>query len=114
MIPGLAITKGGAILNSTKKSKLFLILSAHRTGSSATAGVFYTLGIPMGDYLLKPSVTNPKGYFKNIDFVNLNDRILNSVNATSDNPPIRKNIKYTIDIFKYSEFFINKLNQYRG
>ncbi|AJG79505.1 MULTISPECIES: sulfotransferase family protein [Bacillus cereus group] len=99
--------KGGNILNSVK-NKLFLILSAHRSGSSATAGVLYTLGIPMGDYLLKPSATNPKGYFENIDFVNLNDRILNSVNATWDNPPIRKNIKYSIDISQDIVSFINK------
>ena len=61
----------------------------------------------MGDYLLKPSVTNPKGYFENIHFVNLNDQILNSVNTTWDNPPIRENIKYPIELLQDIISFIN-------
>lgn len=44
----------------------------------------------MGDSLLKPSSTNPKGYFENVDFVYLNDKILNSIGATWDNPPKKR------------------------
>ncbi|MDA2267018.1 sulfotransferase family protein [Bacillus cereus] len=102
-----SISNGGTVLNGTKNSKLFLILSAHRSGSSAAAGVLHTLGIHMGDYLLKPSVTNPKGYFENIHFVNLNDQILNLVNTTWDNPPIRENTKYPIELLQDIISFIN-------
>lgn len=68
-------------MNILSKSKLFLILSSHRSGSSATAGMLDVLGIHMGDSLLKPSSTNPKSYFENVDFVYLNDKILHTVGA---------------------------------
>lgn len=58
----------------------------------------------MGDSLLKPSSTNPKGYFENVDFVYLNDKILNSIGATWDNPPKKEllcSIDLSSDIFSF-------------
>ncbi|WP_242311830.1 sulfotransferase family protein [Bacillus cereus group sp. BfR-BA-01331] len=74
----------------TQKSKLFLVLSLHRSGSSAVAGTLHFLGVDMGSDLLKASSTNPKGYFENIRFVNLNDIILQVFNATWKTPPSRE------------------------
>ncbi|MFB5268409.1 sulfotransferase family protein [Paenibacillus enshidis] len=73
-------------------SKLFLVFALHRSGSSAVAGVLYHMGIPMGDNLLGPNPTNPKGHFENLDFVALNDKILGSVGAAWDRPPSRDRI----------------------
>ncbi|HDR4601782.1 TPA: sulfotransferase family protein [Bacillus cereus] len=90
------------------KSKLFLILSSHRSGSSATAGILDVLGIHMGDSLLKPSSTNPKGYFENVDFVYLNDKILNSIGAAWDNPPKREELRCSIELSSDTFSFLSK------
>lgn len=90
------------------KSKLFLILSSHRSGSSATAGILDVLGIHMGDSLLKPSSTNPKGYFENVDFVYLNDKILNSIGAAWDNPPKREELRCSTELSSDTFSFLSK------
>lgn len=95
-------------MNILSKSKLFLILSSHRSGSSATAGILDVLGIHMGDSLLKPSSTNPKGYFENVDFVYLNDKILHTVGAAWDNPPKREELRRSIDLSSDILSFLNK------
>lgn len=76
-----------------EKSKLFIVLCLHRSGSSATAGVMNLLGINMGDKLVPASVYNQKGYFENHDFVLLNEQILRSVNSAWNKPPGREKIK---------------------
>jgi hypothetical protein len=75
-----------------EQNKLFLILCNHRTGSSATAGVLYHLGINMGDKLLGAGPFNPKGHFENKFFIQMNDNILKSVHANWRNPPSRSTI----------------------
>ncbi|AAT59871.1 MULTISPECIES: sulfotransferase family protein [Bacillus cereus group] len=95
-------------MNIPNKSKLFLILSSHRSGSSATAGILDILGIHMGDSLLKPSSTNPKGYFENVDFVYLNDKILNSIGAAWDNPPKREELRCSTEISSDTFSFLSK------
>ncbi|MFZ7805669.1 hypothetical protein [Bacillus thuringiensis] len=51
-------------MNNLSKSKLFLILALHRSGSSAVAGVLDLLGVDMGDNLLPATPANPKGFLK--------------------------------------------------
>jgi len=79
-------------LNNSQKSKLFLILSLHRSGSSAIAGVLHQLGVHMGNKLLDADYSNPKGHFENVDFLNLNEKILNCVEAKWSEPPSRESI----------------------
>ncbi|MEN3130553.1 sulfotransferase family protein [Bacillus albus] len=95
-------------MNTQSKSKLFLILSSHRSGSSATAGMLDVLGIHMGNSLLKPSATNPKGYFENVDFVYLNDKILHTAGAAWDNPPKREELRRSIDLSSDILSFLKK------
>jgi hypothetical protein len=78
-----------------EKSKLFLVLCLHRSGSSATAGVLHLLGIHMGDRLLQATMHNKKGHFENVEFVQLNQEILRSVNSTWNKPPIQEKIAET-------------------
>jgi hypothetical protein len=79
-------------LKGAKKSKLFLVLSLHRSGSSATAGVLNHLGVHMGDHLLGADYSNPKGHFENTDFLKVNEKILGSVGARWSTPPSRETI----------------------
>ncbi|PGZ93594.1 sulfotransferase family protein [Bacillus pseudomycoides] len=74
----------------SQKSKLFLILSLHRSGSSATAGVLHHLGVNMGNNLMDANYSNPKGHYENVDFVNINNKILSSVDASWDTPVSRE------------------------
>ncbi|KAF0817849.1 MULTISPECIES: sulfotransferase family protein [unclassified Cytobacillus] len=74
------------------KSKLFLVLCLHRSGSSATAGVMHHMGIHMGDHLFEPDQANPKGYFENSKFVNLNNSIMKECGGDVFNPPARARI----------------------
>jgi hypothetical protein len=78
-----------------EKSKLFLVLCLHRSGSSATAGVMHHLGIHMGDRLIQGTVHNPKGHFENIEFVKMNQDILRSVNGSWNRPPSHEKIVAT-------------------
>jgi hypothetical protein len=75
-----------------EKSKLFLILCLHRSGSSATAGVMHHLGIHMGDKLLPATAHNPKGHYENAEFVSINQQILQAAHSTWNNPPSRDKI----------------------
>jgi hypothetical protein len=78
-----------------EKSKLFLVLCLHRSGSSATAGVMHLLGIHMGDTLLQATKHNQKGHYENVEFVQLNQEILKSVNSTWNKPPSQEKIAET-------------------
>lgn len=53
-----------------------LVLGTHRSGTSAVAGVLHNLGINMGDRLLGAHPSNPKGHFEDLDFLNLNDKVV--------------------------------------
>ncbi len=86
---GIKRGKGGEMI----RSKLFLILTLHRSGSSATAGVLYHLGVHMGQHLLKENEWNPKGHFENEEFVAVNDRILHTIGGSWKKPPSPELIK---------------------
>ncbi|WP_234785694.1 sulfotransferase family protein [Bacillus mycoides] len=79
-------------MNDLPKGKLFLVLALHRSGSSAVAGVLDLLGVNMGDNLLEATPANVKGYFENINFVMLNEKILEVLNMTWMTPRLRRKI----------------------
>ncbi|MBG9443570.1 glycosyl transferase group 1 [Cytobacillus firmus] len=91
-----------------KKSKLFLVLCLHRSGSSATAGVMHLLGIHMGDKLLTSSPYNPKGHFENMEFVTINQEILQTAKASWNNPPINKKIEAKIYTLSKMRAFLSE------
>ena len=57
-------------------SKVILVLGAHRSGTSAIAGMLHEGGIFMGDDLLGSGLGNPKGHFEDTFIVQVNERIL--------------------------------------
>ncbi|MEM7145924.1 MAG: hypothetical protein AAF591_12375 [Verrucomicrobiota bacterium] len=60
-----------------------IVLGAHRSGTSVTAGLIRMMGFVAGEdeqlELLSPTRENPKGYFERRDVVELNDRILHAM-----------------------------------
>jgi len=56
----------------------------HRSGTSLVSSFFAALAVDMGDRLLPADVGNPRGYFEDVDFVELHGRIL--TDCTEDEP----------------------------
>ncbi|MGX5386316.1 sulfotransferase family protein [Bacillus thuringiensis] len=101
-------------MNMSSKSKLFLILALHRSGSSAVAGVLDLLGVDMGDNLLPATPANPKGFFENIDVVLLNDKILERLSMTWYAPRLRREILTSKSQLTESKLLLEKhINLFR-
>ena len=63
-----------------------LITGMHRSGTSLLGNLFYKMGLPIGNDIMRPSFDNPFGFFENNKVVNLNDVILKELNASWDQP----------------------------
>ena len=56
----------------------------HRSGTSATTGLLSYFEIGLGRALIKPNIENPKGFFENKAILDLNKKILSTVNSNWD------------------------------
>ncbi|MCD4646222.1 glycosyl transferase group 1 [Bacillus mycoides] len=79
-------------MNDFSKRKLFLVLAIHRSGSSSVAGVLDLLGVNMGDNMLEATPANVKGYFENVNYISINEKILEVLNMTWMTPRLRRKI----------------------
>ncbi|MBE9041711.1 glycosyltransferase [Oscillatoriales cyanobacterium LEGE 11467] len=57
-------------------SNVLIVTGMHRSGTSLTASFVRSLGIDVGENLLDADAYNPKGYFEDIDFVQLQRSML--------------------------------------
>jgi len=55
------------------------VVGPPRSGTSAVAGLLHQMGVHMGDELLPANVHNPKGFYEDLDFVELNAKLLDGV-----------------------------------
>lgn len=58
---------------------IYVIMGMHRSGTSAIAGLLHDNNIIMGEdssFYPRPSPENPKGYFEDVRFRNINDALL--------------------------------------
>lgn len=67
--------------------KTFIVLGMHRSATSLMAKGLAAANVNMGPVLLGPSRSNVHGHYEDVDFMHLNDRILNAAGGTWDNPP---------------------------
>lgn len=59
-----------------------IVLGFHRSGTSMIAGILHKLGVHMGnDLIMGTTEHNPKGYYEDRDFVDLNERILTALES---------------------------------
>ncbi len=58
------------------KNKQLLIAGMHRCGTSYTANIVQTLGIPIGDELIGATPSNTKGHFEDKEILELHERML--------------------------------------
>ncbi len=67
--------------------KTVVVLGMHRSGTSLVAGMLEKLGVNMGKRQVGIHWSNPLGHYENIDFVKMDDKILEKAGGTWDNPP---------------------------
>jgi hypothetical protein len=65
------------------------IVGMHRSGTSMVAKLLNQAGLYLGpdEALMPPASENPEGFFEHLDFVSLNDEVLNEAGAGWDCPP---------------------------
>jgi hypothetical protein len=88
----------------TYRSKMIVIVTGmHRSGTSAVAGLLHRNGIVMGEnknFKPRPLPQNPKGFYENVRFRNINDEILQTrgykVKSFRTNIPKMETIDFTI------------------
>jgi glycosyltransferase involved in cell wall biosynthesis len=62
---------------AAKPARLLVVLGMHRSGTSVVTRGLQALGVALGDDLMKPVAgNNEKGFFEDMDFYRLNERLL--------------------------------------
>src|SRR5215216_1678286 len=71
-------------------SRPVAIVGMHRSGTSMVAKLLQQAGLYLGDEadLMPPAAENPEGFYEHLEFVRLNDEVLNVAGAGWDCPPI--------------------------
>jgi len=68
--------------------KTFVILGMHRSATSLPAQGLSKAGVRMGDRLLGVDPdSNPYGHYEDVDFIRMNEWLLNSAGGSWRNPP---------------------------
>jgi hypothetical protein len=80
-------------------NKTFAVLGMHRSATSLVAGGLDKRGVNMGENLLPADAGNPEGYYENVEFMNLNQRILSAAGGSWKNVPDREDILSVEDQF---------------
>jgi len=91
--------KNHLIYNNNKLTTVVL-LGMHRSGTSVTMSILEKLGVHIGDDILGENDSNPLGHFEDIDFINLNDKILKAAGGDWDNPPTQEKILEVSELFE--------------
>jgi hypothetical protein len=69
-----------------------VVLGAHRSGTSVTAGILHLLGVSLGPRMREADDKNPTGYFEDKEFLRLNDDILMAAGGRPWKPPSREQV----------------------
>lgn len=66
--------------------EILLICGMHRSGTSLVTKCFEIFGYGLGDTLMEPNEDNPKGFFEDLDVVQINDELLRANGSYWDAP----------------------------
>ena len=69
-------SSNGNMANHRNPPRIFLILGMHRSGSSLLTQLISSLGIHLGQEIMKADKFNPDGYWENLRVVDLHNRML--------------------------------------
>jgi len=81
------------------KNRTIIVLGMHRSGTSLVSGILTKLDINMGDKLFPKDPHNPFGHYEDIEFLRLNERILDSAGGHCNEPPTYNSIIEQQSIF---------------
>lgn len=81
-------------------SKIIVVLGMHKSGTSLIAGILYRFGINIGERLVGNNWSNPLGHYEDLDFLDLNNRILHEAGGNWMNPPSKLSILSQNNKFK--------------
>ena len=68
----------------TTDKKVIVVLGMHRSGTSAVTRSLKLLGIELGDRLHLPGFDNPKGYWEDLDCLEINEQLLAHIGSAYD------------------------------
>jgi len=89
-------------------SKVLIIASMHRSGSSLTASLLQSAGLHIGERLLQAYPSNIKGHFENLDFFEFHRAVLKSQGLHEDGWTFEENIEVNSDFSEKAREIINK------
>lgn len=74
---------------ASREPVVVCVAGMHRSGTSMVARMLHTCGVYLGpeQILAQPFPDNERGFWENIDFVTLNDALLQTLGGTWDTPP---------------------------
>jgi hypothetical protein len=87
-----------------------IITGMHRSGTSAVAGALARCGVEFGNNLLGPQRENPKGFFEDRRFLEINKEILACSGGSWFNPPVE--LKVNQGIKEKIRCFVKRWNRY--
>ncbi|CAM3307764.1 tetratricopeptide repeat protein [Rhodothermus bifroesti] len=109
-----------------ESSQVVIILGMHRSGTSTISRILNLLGVYLGEAedFLKPAPDNPKGFWENKFFVEVNDEILRRLGSPADKeytwsePPIfyegwERSNKFRDLKFRVIEFINKNMSKYK-
>jgi len=71
-------------------SRAIVVVGMHRSGTSAVARALAALSVYLGDNFLDAQPENPTGYWEDRGIVELNERVLKSLQLTWDEKKNKK------------------------
>jgi GT2 family glycosyltransferase/glycosyltransferase involved in cell wall biosynthesis len=77
------------VKNSAASQTVICIAGAHRSGTSMVTRLLHRCGLELGPEsdLMPPQADNPEGFWEHLEFVDLNEELLNALGGAWDLPP---------------------------
>ena len=72
-------------MNNSMVQRAICVLGMHRSGTSAVTRILNLMGVDLGTNLMPSAPENPKGFWENLDFVEINENIFSHLEASWDN-----------------------------
>ena len=98
-----------------KNNKITVILGVHRSGTSLLTRSLRCFNFNYGERLHPSGTDNPKGFFEDVDIIELNEKILAEINFSWDSPQLLDDAKLEIIRKKFSikakKLILEKINK---
>lgn len=94
---------------------IYVVMGMHRSGTSAIAGLLHDNGITMGEdssFYPRPSPENPKGFYEDVRFRNINDELLKCNHLYVDDWDVPEDAPFrdaTAEIFENARTLITEM-----